>query len=161
MCKKIISNIINIFMYIFIIFILIFVTINFILISMNKNIEGFISLGSIGNAFKKAGNSIKDTAKRAGNTIKDTAKKAGNTIKDTAKKAGRGIKDTAKRAGKGIKDVAYKVGGELEKAIPIPKASYVPKTYPKASYGIGVGQIPLTIIMRPLKPGVKISKVKL
>jgi hypothetical protein len=117
---------------------------------MNKNIEGFISLGRIGNAFKKAGNSIKDTAKRAG-----------NTIKDTAKKAGRGIKDTAKRAGKGIKDVAYKVGGELEKAIPIPKASYVPKTYPKASYGIGVGQIPLTIIMRPLKPGVKISKVKL
>ena len=137
-------------MYIFIIFILIFVTINFILINMNKNIEGFISLGSIGKAFKKAGNSIKDTAKRAG-----------NTIKDTAKKAGRGIKDTAKRAGKGIKDVAYKVGGELEKAIPIPKASYVPKTYPKASYGIGVGQIPLTIIMRPLKPGVKISKVKL
>jgi len=34
-------------------------------------------------------------------------------------------------------------------------------TYPKSSYGIGVGEIPLMIIMRPLKPGVKISRVNL
>jgi hypothetical protein len=89
--------------------------------------------------FKKIGKSIKNTAKKAGSTIKNTANKAGGAIKNTAKK----------------------VGSELEKVAPIPKKSYVPKTYPKASYGIGVGQIPLMIIMRPLKPGVKISRVNL
>jgi hypothetical protein len=80
-------------------------------------------------------------------------------IKINTKKIG----DTFKKAGKSIKNTAKKVGSELKKAIPIPipKSSYVPKTYPKDSYGIGVGQIPLIITMRPLKPGVKISRVNL
>lgn len=115
-------------MYTFVLFIIIFLILFFPQTNTKSTEEGFINWGKVGDAFKKAS----------------------NTIKDTANKAGKGIKDTANKAGK-----------ELEKGLPIPKSSYVPKTYSKKSYGIGAGQIPLMIIMRPLKPGVKISRVNL
>jgi len=75
------------------------------------------------------------------------------------KNIGKSIKNVAKKAGDGIKKVAKKAGSAILTIIPIPKQSYVPKTYAKASYGIGVGKIPIQIIMRPLKPGIKISKI--
>jgi len=88
------------------------------------------------------------------NTIENFGFNIGGALKSLGNK----IKDTANKAGSGIKNVANKIGSAILTIIPIPKQSYVPKTYPKASYGIGVGTIPIDIIVRPLKPGIKASK---
>ena len=57
-----------------------------------------------------------------------------------------------------IPAVVTKIPDVIKKIIPKPKSSYIPKTYPKNSYGIGIGHIPLSIMVRPLKDGVKLSK---
>jgi hypothetical protein len=51
-----------------------------------------------------------------------------------------------------------KAATSVVKYIPIPKASYVPKTYTRDSYGRGAGLMPFTIKLRPYKPGIKASR---
>lgn len=72
------------------------------------------------------------------------------------------IKDKAKNITDKAKEVVTKIPETIpeiaKKIIPKPKSSYVPKTYPKNSYGMGIGHIPLSMMVRPLKDGVKLSK---
>jgi hypothetical protein len=67
------------------------------------------------------------------------------------KKLGNSIKKGVTTAVNTVKDVA-------KKYVPIPKASYIPVTYPKHSYDRGAGVMPFTIEMRPYKPGKGASK---
>jgi phage-related protein len=75
---------------------------------------GFLS--KVGNWFKGAANTIKNTAVNVGNSIKNGVVKAANAVKDVAVKVGNAIKATAENVYAKIKEAALSVADWAKKA---------------------------------------------